>query len=461
MCDSITRLLKITMPSFLIFSLVLFILISCGSPRQDLFIPEFKLSPAELKADLNQLRNIIEDNHPTINANQGYQTFEEYFDSLYSTITDSLTIVDFYLLARPLVEKVNCGHTHLWLPEGCWSQIINHYRHFPFKLLFDDGRAFVRYNYSDNSIPAPGTEIITVNNTPMAKIIDNLLKLISSEGKNETSKYYHMNNITFGLFPGYKEFPDIYNIEFIPPGDTVIRRMEISAGSYEQIKQRRELLNENERSGSYSYMLIDSLETAVIDINFFPYENKGDQRKFLKEAFSEITRSGINNLIIDVRYNEGGDPFMASLLVSYIIDSEYTYFVDYVTGYSDLKRPMKPQEPNFDGNIYVLINGGSFSTTGHFLSLMKYYELGTFIGEESGGTYKCNGCVKEFELTRTSFILECGRCIFRTKVYGLDKNRGILPDIEVKPSIADIIEDNDIVMKTALDIILQTEVEYK
>src|SRR5215210_7293731 len=47
-------------------------------------------------------------------------------------------------------------------------------------------------------------------------------------------------------------------------------------------------------------------------------------------------------------------------------------------------------KPTFTGKVFILINGGSFSTTSEFLSQAHFHKRATFIGEESAGGYYGN-----------------------------------------------------------------------
>ena len=53
-------------------------------------------------------------------------------------------------------------------------------------------------------------------------------------------------------------------------------------------------------------------------------------------------------------------------------------------------KPSRPSFPQFSGSVYILINGGTYSTGADFVSLMKSYQLATFIGDEAGGAYYGN-----------------------------------------------------------------------
>jgi hypothetical protein len=49
-----------------------------------------------------------------------------------------------------------------------------------------------------------------------------------------------------------------------------------------------------------------------------------------------------------------------------------------------------PLEPTFEGDVYVLTNGRSFSATGEFTSVAHYHGVARFAGEEGGAGYYGN-----------------------------------------------------------------------
>jgi hypothetical protein len=99
------------------------------------------------------------------------------------------------------------------------------------------------------------------------------------------------------------------------------------------------------------------------------------------------------------------------------------------------------------------MDGGCFSTTGHFLSMIKYHQWGMLIGEESGGSYVCNGCIENYTLPNTKIILNCARCVYQANFHGFSRERGIMPDIEIRPKIEDLIENRDTVMRFVLKLV--------
>jgi len=109
------------------------------------------------------------------------------------------------------------------------------------------------------------------------------------------------------------------------------------------------------------------------------------------------------------------------------------YFARIYPQYESFAKPIPRAAGSFDGKLYVLINGGCFSSTGHFCGLLKYHKIGIFIGTETGGTYECNDARQMFELRNTRFRLFVARMTFTAAIKDLPQFRGIIPDIATAP----------------------------
>ena len=438
--------------TFLLLTLI-FLLLYCSQENR-VYDPEKEYRIAELQEDFYKLTRTLEKDHPSLHIYHNKRTFDSYADSVFAQIDNSMTAKDFYILLSRLVEKVNCGHTHLTLPEAYWQSANALYKYFPLKLFFQDKRGYVLRNYSRDSTCIPGSQILSVNGIPMSSIIDNFHEIISSDGLNQTYKYAKMNRIDYGLFPGYPEVPDTYHITYMTPEDSVEMSTTIEAETHEVI------LSARNRQGlqtipfrQYDLEMSDSLGTAILTIRDFVPDVPDEYVDFLKNGFQKIHEAGIQNVIIDVRDNDGGGPNHAAELLSYLTDVPYAYFHRDVIGYPHLKRPVAPHPLNFPGNVYVLIDGGCFSTTGHLLSLIKFHDLGTLIGEETGGSFRCYGCPKECILPHTKLRLQYMRCSYSAKVEELPWDSGVTPDVEVKPLIEDIIRGKDTIKEYTLGFI--------
>ena len=204
------------------------------------------------------------------------------------------------------------------------------------------------------------------------------------------------------------------------------------------------------------WMELKDEQTAILTIRTFAYydDNKGFNR-FIDSSFQVIHDHDIQHLVIDLRGNDGGDPFCSTHLLSYLQKKPVIYFSQPYGRYARLNKPLPMAENPYKGSQYYLIDGMCFSTTGHLTSLLRYYGLGTFIGEETGATYTCNDASHDTKLKHTGYRLQSARGSFATAVIGFSPDKGILPDQPVRQSIDEVIMNHDAVLEYTLQLIKQ------
>ena len=227
---------------------------------------------------------------------------------------------------------------------------------------------------------------------------------------------------------------------------------------------------------------------AILKIRAF---KKGNFRKFYKENFAEIKKQNTKTLILDLRNNGGGQLSEIVHLYRYLADSTFvflkksevvsraslfegayfnkgsfgvkaikTVFSPFVYGYllftvhkdKDGKnyfatetKPQQIKKNAFDGKLYVLINGGSFSASSIISSNLKGSKRATFVGEETGGDY--NGTVAGFmpivKLPHSHLKVRIGIMnvapYYQTEILG----HGIFPDVSIQPMLEDKIQEKD------------------
>ena len=188
---------------------------------------------------------------------------------------------------------------------------------------------------------------------------------------------------------------------------------------------------------------------AIMTIRSFNYygQNLHTCKQFLDNCFDEINSKGINNLILDFRDNAGGDPYCASYLLQYIAEKSFQYYKTGTSGYLDLQELIEPHPNRFKGKPFVLINGRCASTTGQLSALIKENNIGIFVGQETGATYRCNAATRTFTLENSKTTVYVATRTFESNVESLPKDRGIIPDYEIEPSISDILNGEDSALK--------------
>lgn len=98
---------------------------------------------------------------------------------------------------------------------------------------------------------------------------------------------------------------------------------------------------------------------------------------------------------------------------------------------------------NFKGNVYVLINGLSFSVTTGFCAIVQSNHKAVFIGEETGGAYYVNtsGRFIDVSLPYSSITIHIPTVKYSMSVnYRKNKDKGIIPDYQVIATMNDLVE---------------------
>lgn len=152
--------------------------------------------------------------------------------------------------------------------------------------------------------------------------------------------------------------------------DNDIKRVTLKAydDHYETLKKTRVKLNEEDApiegevlSNGYGYVKIRY---------FLPGKTISSPEKVLKEKLKLFQDKNIKGLIIDVRDNPGGDDDLVTKMAGFFVNEEKLYeYVSYysrITGKFEINpnetRTVKPVEPNYKGNIAILINNRTGSS---------------------------------------------------------------------------------------------------
>ncbi|SMC33747.1 S41 family peptidase [Cellulophaga tyrosinoxydans] len=239
---------------------------------------------------------------------------------------------------------------------------------------------------------------------------------------------------------------------------------------------------------NFKFVGADSL-VAYMKIRGF---GNGNYKKFYKEVFAKIDSSKSENLIIDLRDNLGGRLDEIAYLYTYLVSEEHQFIekaqtstrlpflkstissrnpfmynflgvlaspiivpVELLFGskkngvvYYKLpssKRHRKPNPLNFKGDIYVLINGNSFSASSIISTNLKASKRAVFVGEETGGHY--NGTVagryKYLRLPNTKVALNFGLMQIQAPYQTAENGYGIKPDKEIIPTKVDRLKGID------------------
>ncbi len=413
----------------------------------------------QYKIDFNLLRETLQKSYPSLYRFKNKENINNFLDSCYNSINQETDETKFYATIKRVLSYIGDGHLSCSPSTKLRTVFQEQWQYFPLSLIFLKDKA---YNVCENTSIPKGSEIISINNNSSQKIRHTLFLYIVSDGKVETGKNYVLNS-TFWFYYNliYGQQPS-FNIRYRPLNGE-IKNIVI----YPDFRKNKHCniteAVKNEKLLQFSY---PQKNIALITIKTFSYSNltesKEDFGAFLDSAFNDIKRKKVTKLIIDLRGNGGGADVYGSYLYSFLTDRTFKYYSRLETSARELRvaeHPnlsiQKPIENPYSGKVFILINGLSFSATAEFCSIVSSNQRGKFIGEETGGTYYgntsgnfVNTILPNSQITVSLPTTKYSMAIKETKI----KDRGIIPDFIVTPTIHDIIKNKDVQLNYAIKL---------
>ena len=409
-----------------------------------------KYAAAQLQEDLDVAWKTYQEIHPSYDWYTPRDTVDARFAKVRTSITDSLTEAEFRLRLAYAVASINCGHTSVSSSKK-FQQNARGGRGMSFPLdlqvLPGDSLVVTGNRFRDSGVLVRGDVVLSINDVPAQKFLEQMRQYISSDGYNTTFKDEMISRSFASRFKWLYGLPPHYIIRYTDStGKESIARLKNFTPKRDTTRIRqadssRARPPQPARGSRKPWRLtFDSTHTiAYMQLNSF--SGWGLQR-FFRRSFKTIKRDSIHHVIIDVRYNGGGniDNFVA--LSRYVADKPFT-IGDSVSARS-LKFPYPTRvkfwwfykmfgwtmvhresdgrlhmgmnerqlyEPrkrlHFDENLYVLTGGTSFSATILFLHSIQHRSNTTTIGEETGGGARGNSAVMtpDIRLPNTKVLL--------------------------------------------------------
>jgi hypothetical protein len=404
-----------------------------------------ELYPAEeLKEDFWQMRKLLEDNHADLYEYTNKETFDKLFNEQFKLIDQPMKLHEFFKILTPITSKIGCGHTNVWMPGKYWDS--NPLKLFPLKIEIMQGYPVVTGNYNNDLEIPTGSIILEINNRPFTDIYEEMEQNYSADAFNENFIRTQIARRFSLIYARRFGFPEKLNVTYAPPGRKTSETKMVEPADIEDV---RATVFSNFHHPELEFEIQKDKDVAVMTIKTFIYYDRVPMfKEFLENSFSQLKEKKVNNLILDLQGNDGGDPFCSAPLFSYLISQPAAYYAEVYPKYEELAKPIKPADNGFNGNLFILIDGRCFSTNGHFCSLLKYHKIGTFVGSEGGATYKCNaGKNTQFTLANTEIMLYLGRSTYTAAVKNMNKAEGVKPDYAVEQNYKDFLNGIDTVME--------------
>ena len=437
-----------------------------------------KIKPKKLNEDFEYLITELKLQHQGLYEYIYRNQTDIKIDSIRNTLKIPQTKLKFYEKLRYVIGLTNEGHTSIELPKWTMIKLGLSKSFLPLTVKLCDDQLIITQNYGKgiNGLKE-GSKIISVNNKKVHEIFDKLYPLIPTDGFNETSKNEWIGGLNFSLlyrlvYGKEKKF-ELQIQEF---GNDKIQNLTVPAVRFTGFKTQ----NAKFKSKYFDYdeFKFEQINDTIAYLTIPSFGNDDlDYEEFYQKNFKKIDSLNIKHLIIDIQANGGGTEGNENLLFSYLsnkviqkykqvtmlpkpyqknkskqgyLEDKWTFhntiakrgnFTLYSDYYSDLgyKKPQK--ELIYNGKIYVLISGKTFSGGAEFASLIKMTDRGIFIGEETGGTYEGNvsGYSEYIKLPNSKIEIKIPIVHFQINVSPEKKGHGVIPDYRVQQTWRDYL----------------------
>jgi hypothetical protein len=438
------------------------------------------IEPDKLKEDLDFLFKTIEEVHPNMYAYTSKEEFSPIREKLYSQIDRTMTRLEFYKLTAPVVAAIRNSHTVLRpFVEEYKRYLEGGGKVFPLELRSDGSKVILSENYSATLLPVDG-EVLAINARLVREIFASFSRLFSAESRNINSRLITEMTVLLRWLLVLEYGP-------LESWDLKIRSSDGNVNGYTIKSVAATELGGQESKATLtpnSYQHLPEYNTSLLEIKSFGGWG-GDLEEFkafLSDSFQRIRQQKVANLIIDIRDNKGGGDNLVHSLMEYLTAKPYRLYEkteikisaqsraviehirrqvpdkfankeegDIVTLEMLLRTP--PANPiRFTGRVFVLIGSQTWSASTVFASAVKYFHVGTLVGEETpdpptlyGSSIMLKMPSSQLQFAVASKLLVCAG--------GKPDGRGVLPDHEVKQKLQDTRNGIDTALQFTLDLI--------
>jgi Peptidase family S41 len=427
---------------------------------------EPRFSAATVRADLDWVWSTLLDVGADPFRTSQRSEVERLYRTTRASLTSDMNVREAWVAIAPILGALNDGHASLGFPDP----LNDAPRRFPLRFaLAEGGDTLIIVRDRSQTIPL-GSRVVSVEGITGERYRN--LALAAFGG--QTVALHRSRVWDSGAWASIALFGDkpSYDVQWVAPNGAA-GRAAIPGSSTPSAHATPA------STDPYTYSTLHNGTVGYID--YRSCEDLPRFRTFLDTTFQTIAGSPVKALVIDIRRNGGGNSDLNDALWSYVttkpfkqfggmiekscarIKSEYGHD-KYVQIYGEaawnapdgtiLRSGMDPNDNlitpgplknRYSGPVYLLISVSTFSSAMSCASAAKDYGLATIVGEETGEPVNSTGEV--YGGTTPGLGL---RAYVTTKVYLAPKphpnGRGVVPDIHVATTIADIAANRDPVM---------------
>ncbi|MFZ5353260.1 MAG: S41 family peptidase [Bacillota bacterium] len=421
------------------------------------------LTREEALEDLEELERVISKVHPATIEGLSAKT-KSLIEAAKNNMGETIELDDFYFKVQDILCSLKDAHTSTAIYSPLKGErTLN----VSYAWLYDG-----LYVTKDIATLMKGDKVLAIGGKSVEALFDELSRIIPHEndiwvrgaGESMLNREYIIKHI--GLINEDSKI----DFEVLRNGS----KINVSA-KFDDLKGNLiSYFPEFKKDFTYDILKEDSI--GLFTLNTCKYNNK--YKAFVKKFFTEVRDKKIQNIIVDLRNNSGGNSQVTDEFLTYFPIKQYKSFGGYMRlsheaneqrSYEfkiseDSKKnkyefpgsinvnELKDEKLLFNGDLYIINSKYTFSSANWFGVIVKDNKLGTIVGEPTGNSPSSYGDILRFELKNSKIDFRVShKCFIRPD----EKNTSntLEPDVLVETTISDILNNHDSQLEKVKELI--------
>lgn len=385
---------------------ILFVLLASAAFSQN-------LTKADYLEDLDFLKKTLPVKHTNLFAKTTKATFEKLIDDIAGK-ADSLNYDMFTVELFKLMVSIKDEHTFV---ERKFNRIL------PIQLdMFKEGLYVTAIDSTFMSVL--GSKLVAINNHSFRQINALFKEVIQSENQSYFNDrlLHFINNPALLKGLGIIDSDNEAKFTFVGANNKIskIKLTSLDGSDTERLNLADAAANllSKKKKGNYWFDYDTDYKVLYFNYNECREDPALPFEQFNEELFTLIHAKRPNKIVLDLRYNNGGN---SGILTPFIERIKNSYL-------------------NTKDNFFALIGKNTFSSAVMNAVELKKNSNATFIGEETSGSINHYGEVRGFNLPKSDIVIA-----FSTKYWEVWKGKKgpLKPDIKINYTIENYMEGKD------------------
>lgn len=469
------------------------------------------LSRNQAQEDIRIYFELIDQQHGNPYQYISRSDFKTLVNSTIEQLPETVSVKEFEILLSQLNKTIRCGHTTVGIDNEFMKSITDRPNFFPYPIRIIDQSIIIDFESSDLPL---GAEILSMNGIPAKQMLEEMKTLTVTDGFSETKSLRDIEN-RFGyyFFLKYGAFTS-FDVTYQSPENHLKNTKVVGIAGNEMLANNyyRPVYQQHERYYHFTHLdAIDSLQALVLTLNTFQASPDWFYKKLASRYNDNLEMFDFDNLVIDLRLNEGGDRRLLNILYKFITGEELkdpskTHIrnrniiqtkhlvgvngshgsdqaIERAEAYLNLHFTEKVKDgyaakeqnwyetfdsgiawegKSFKGQVYVLISGTTFSAAADLARILGDLPNVILVGEETGGANigRTANMLLNYSLPHTGSMIQVP-VIYEEFVNvntSINYGRGTFPDHWITQTYTDLLAKKDTAFEFTLQLMQSAQV---